>query len=129
MLKLTYAENGFHLERLSPSVEEWVTTWVLLALRSGTRLEIEPSTAAFLLPQDVPYLAELTTLIAAENPRMVALSPCDTEAIEVSLQGTWITFSEESEEGIFASSLSDRAESFLYQVWKTAYFDAYVTNE
>jgi hypothetical protein len=96
-----------------------------LSLRSGTRLSIEPSTAAFLLPLDVPYLSELETLIEAENPDLIELFQCDGEAIEVALEGTWITYGEENDQGIFICTLSDRSESFLYQIWKESYFGAY----
>ncbi|MEG3435955.1 alr0857 family protein [Pannus brasiliensis CCIBt3594] len=129
MLKLTYTENGFQLERLPDSVEKWVTTRVLLALRSGTRLGVEPSTASFLLPGNIPYLAELETLIDGENSPAVVLAGPDAEAIEVCLQGTWLVFGEESEEGIFVCGLSDRVESFLDRVWKESEFGAYVVNE
>jgi hypothetical protein len=129
MLKLMYTENGFHLERLPDSLEEWITTRVLLALRSGTAVSVEPSTASFLLLGNISYLHPLETLIDGENTLAVELSRCDTEAIEVSLQGTWIAFDEESDEGIFICGLSDRVESFLYQVWKESEFGVYVTNE
>jgi hypothetical protein len=129
MLKLTYTDNGFHLEYLPDSLETWVTTRVLLALRSGTGLVVDPSTASFLLPGNIPYLPQLETLIEGTNTLAVELSRCDSEAIEVCLQGTWITFDEESDEGIFVCELSDRVESFLYQVWKDSEFGVYVTNE
>lgn len=125
MLKLTYTDNGFHLEQLSTSLEDWLTTRVLLSLRSGTRLSIEPSTAAFLLPLDVPYLNELEILIEAENPDLIELFQCDGEAIEVALEGNWITYGEDKEQGIFICTLSERSESFLYQIWKESYFGAY----
>jgi hypothetical protein len=125
MLKLTYTENGFHLEHLSNILEDWVTTRVLLSLRSGTRLSIEPSTAAFLLPLDVPYLNELETLIESENPDLIELFQCDGDAIEVALEGTWITDSEENNQGIFVCNLSEHSESFLYQIWQESYFGVY----
>jgi hypothetical protein len=129
MLKLIYTENGFQLERSIPSLEEWVTTRVLLALRSGTTVSVEPTTASFLLPANIPYLNQLEALIDEENTLAIDLSRCDAEAIEVSLQGTWVTYDEESDEGIFVCELSDRVESFLYQVWKESEFGVYVTNE
>ena len=33
MLKLTYTENSFQLERLAQFVEDWVTARVILSLR------------------------------------------------------------------------------------------------
>jgi hypothetical protein len=56
MLKLTYTETGFRLERLAQSLEEWVQGRVILALRVGQSLLVEPSTASFLLPVDLPGL-------------------------------------------------------------------------
>jgi len=50
MLKLTYTENSFYLERLAGSLEEWVTARVMLALRAASSLWVESSTASFLLP-------------------------------------------------------------------------------
>ncbi|MBR8830064.1 MAG: hypothetical protein N5P05_003278 [Chroococcopsis gigantea SAG 12.99] len=129
MLKLTYTDNGFHLEYIAETLENWVTNRVLLALRSGMNLGIEPSTAAFLLPYDIPYLSQLKKLADGENQEVLELSYCDQEAIEVTLEGTWITGNPESEEGIFVTVLSDRAEVFLYQIWKESYFGAYAINE
>jgi hypothetical protein len=53
MLKLTYTETGFTLERLAQSPEQLVTLRVMLAMRVGESICIEPSTAAFLLPVDL----------------------------------------------------------------------------
>ncbi len=125
MLKLTYTENGFHLEYIADTLESWVTNRVILALRSGTNLGIEPSTAAFLLPQDISYIAQLEKLAEGENQEVLEVSYCDGEAIEITLEGTWITGNPESEEGIFVTVLSERAEAFLYQIWKESYFGAY----
>ncbi|ACK72455.1 conserved hypothetical protein [Gloeothece citriformis PCC 7424] len=128
MLKLTYTENGFHLERLSQSLEEWVNIRVMLALRSATPLYVEPSTAAFLLPIDVPYLTDLEKLIEKENG-FLELSMSDEETVEVSLQGTWITSDPEDEEGVFICLLSDRTEFFLEKLWQEAHLGAFVVNE
>ncbi|WP_013324077.1 alr0857 family protein [Gloeothece verrucosa] len=129
MLKLTYTESGFHLERLSQSLEEWVNTRVMLALRSGTPIYVEPSAASFLLPIDVPYLADLEKLVQREQGDILELSVCDEETVEVSLQGTWITNDPENEEGVFVCLLSDRAEFFLDKVWQEAHFGVFVVNE
>jgi hypothetical protein len=116
MLKLTYTENGFSLERLSQSLEEWVTTRVILALRAASSLCAEPSTASFLLPSDLPHLNHLERMREGEDA--IAISVCDAEYIEVSLQGTWMTSDSDGETGIFVTSMSYAVEFFLLKLWE-----------
>ncbi len=136
MLKLIYTENSFYLERLAQSLEEWVTTRTLVSLRAGASFYIEPSTASFLLPADLPHLRQLEVFVrqdttdaiafgaaeafghAARTP--IALSICDAEYVEVSLQGTWLTSDPEDEEGIFVTAMNYAVEFFLYQLWQEA---------
>ena len=117
MLKLTYTENGFRMDLIGQSLENWVSTRVILALRSATTISIEPSTASFLLPSDLPDLGQLEQ-VKAENGEILELSPCDAEYVEVVLQGTWVAADPETEEGIFVVSLSHRAEFFLFKLWE-----------
>lgn len=117
MLKLTYTENGFYMERLAQSLEEWVMARVLLSLRAGTSLSVEPSTASFLLPADLPQLADLGTLVRQEHAETIALSLCDAEYVEVSLHGTWMTSDLNGEEGVFVTVMSYAIEFFLYKLW------------
>jgi hypothetical protein len=116
MLKLTYTENGFYLERLAQPLEEWVTARVILALRAGTHLCVEPSTASFLLPADMPQLRHLERHQEGEDA--IALSLCDAEYIEVSLKGTWMTSDIDSAEGVFVTSLNYAVEFFLIKLWE-----------
>ena len=125
MLKLTYTENGFYLERLASSVEEWATTRVLLALRSGSTLRVEASTASFLLSADLPQLADLEKAVRQHQVEGIALAICDPEYIEISLHGTWLTSAPDREEGVFVVNLSDRAEFFLCKLWQES--QAYVS--
>ncbi|HBE56475.1 MAG TPA: hypothetical protein DEG17_10380 [Cyanobacteria bacterium UBA11149] len=127
MLKLTYTENGFYLERLSNSLEEWVATRVTLSLRAGASIWVEPSTAAFLLPRDMPQLADLEKEVRQEEIEGITLSVCDADYLEVSLQGTWMTSNPDGEEGVFVASLCDsfgsgdsayRLEFFLWKLWQ-----------
>ncbi|NEP22635.1 alr0857 family protein [Moorena sp. SIO3I6] len=128
MLKLIYTENSFYLERLAQSLEEWVTTRTLVSLRAGASFYIEPSTASFLLPADLPHLRQLevfvrqdkTDAIAFGAATPIALSICDAEYVEVSLQGTWLTSDPEDEEGIFVTAMNYAVEFFLYQLWQEA---------
>ena len=116
MLKLTYTENGFYLERLAQPLEEWVTARVILALRAGTNLCVEPSTASFLLPADMPQLRHLERHQEGEDA--IALSLCDAEYVEVSLKGTWMTSDVEGAEGVFVTSLNYAVEFFLIKLWE-----------
>lgn len=116
MLKLTYTENGFYLERLAQPLEEWVTARVILALRAGTSLCVEPSTASFLLPADMPQLRHLER--QGEGEDAIALSVCDAEYVEVSLQGTWMTSKSDGVEGVFVTSMSYIIEFFLLKLWE-----------
>lgn len=116
MLKLTYTENGFYLERLAQPLEEWVTARVILALRAGTNLCVEPSTASFLLPADMPQLRHLERHEEGEDA--IALSICDAEYIEVSLKGTWMTSDIDGAEGVFVTSLNYAVEFFLIKLWE-----------
>jgi hypothetical protein len=116
MLKLTYTENGFYLERLAQPLEEWVTARVILALRAGTSLCVEPSTASFLLPVDIPQLRHLERHQEGEDA--IALSICDTDYVEVSLQGTWMTSDSDGETGVFVTSMSYNVEFFLLKLWE-----------
>ncbi|OKH25512.1 hypothetical protein NIES593_03980 [Hydrococcus rivularis NIES-593] len=129
MLKLTYTENGFNLEHLDRSLEDWVTARVILALRSGTGFYAEPSTATFLLPADLPYLSDLEKLVDKENGDSIELSFCDGEYVEVILQGTWLASVPDSEEGIFVTVMSQRTEFFLYQLWQEVQIGASVVND
>src|SRR3712207_4438695 len=104
MLKLTYTENGFYMERLAQSLEDWVTARVILALRAGTNLCVESSTASFLLPADMPQLRHLERQQEGEDA--IALTICDAEYIEVSLQGTWMTSDIDGAEGVFVTSMN-----------------------
>ena len=116
MLKLTYTENGFYLERLAQPLEEWVTARVILALRAGTNLCVEPSTASFLLPANIPQLRHLERHQEGEDA--IALSLCDAEYIEVSLKGTWMTSDIDGAEGVFVTSLNYAVEFFLIKLWE-----------
>lgn len=111
MLKLTYNENSFNLERLDEALEDWLSKRAILALRSATNIHIEPSTASFLVPLEISHQADLEK-VAKENS--VELCCCDAEFVEVILKGTWLTSDAESEVGVFVTVLNKSAE-LLFQ--------------
>ncbi|MFP4103067.1 alr0857 family protein [Coleofasciculus sp.] len=129
MLKLTYTENSFYLDHLAGSLEEWVTARVMLALRAASSLWVESSTASFLLPADMPYLADLEKAVRQQTIDEISLSICDADYIEVTLKGTWMTSNPDGEEGVFVVKLSDRTEFFLCKLWQDSQTYASVTNE
>ena len=120
MLKLTYTENSFCLEHLTGSVEEWVTSRVILVMRVGANLCVQPSTASFLLPADLLHLADLQAVIEQEQSDKLELSVCDAEYVEVNLRGTWLVSEPESEEGVFVTAMSYNLEFFLLRLWQEA---------
>lgn len=128
MLKITYTENGFYLEHLTESLETWLANRVLVCLRATASIYVEPSTASLLLPIDLPYFRDLEAL-EDRSSNLLESIVCDDNCAEVSLQGTWVTTDEDSEEGIFVSSLDERTEFFLYQLWKEGNLDTSLIGE
>jgi hypothetical protein len=119
MLKLTYTENTFNLERINESWETWVNTRVALALSAGTNLCMKTSTAAFLLSAQSPHLDELVQL-APEN--MIEICLCDASTVEVILKGIWLTSQTNSEDGVFVTSLNQTTEVLLQKISKSDRF-------
>lgn len=112
MLKLTYIETGFHLELLAKSLEEWIAMRVILALRVGECICVEPSTASFLLPANLLGLDLLEAEVQQQGTDIIALSACDAEYVEVILKGTWLASDLERAEGVFVAVLSHSSEFF-----------------
>jgi hypothetical protein len=120
MLKLTYTENSFYLECLTQSLEDWVQARVILALRVGQSLCVEPSNASFLLPADLPGVEKLKAEVKRDDREIIDLSTCDTEYMEVTLQGSWLSSGCEDSAGVFVTGISDRVEFFLQKLWQEA---------
>lgn len=138
MLKLTYTETSFCLECLLQSLEEWVQSRVILALRVGQCLCVEPSTASFLLPVDLPGVEMLKALIQKENSEIIAICGCDKECVEVTLRGCWLSNGSQDAEGVFVTAMSNSPESdrialgtefFLHKLWQEAQHRASVLSE
>lgn len=138
MLKLIYTETSFHLERLTQPVEDWVTQRVILALRVGQSIYVEPSTASFLLPANLPGVDLLKAEVKRDNSEIIAITVCDSEYIEVSLSGSWLAVGIDSQEGVFVTAISDsplsdrsnsRTEFFLEKLWQEAHKSASVVIE
>jgi hypothetical protein len=129
MLRLSYTETSFHLEVLTQSLEEWVAQRVILALRVGQSLCVQPSTASFLLPADLPGVEALKAFLKRDDREIMALSVCDAEYIEVTLRGSWISNSSDDAVGVFVTTMSDPTEFFLHKLYQEAQKSASVVSE
>lgn len=129
MLKLTYTETGFNLERLAQSPEQLVALRVMLAMRVGQSISVEPSAAAFLLPTNLSALSLLEAEVQQEGGDAIAVCVADPDFVEVTLRGTWIAADAEEANGIFVTVLSDRAELLLFKLWQEVQCDASAVKE
>ncbi|MEA5596213.1 alr0857 family protein [Rivularia sp. UHCC 0363] len=125
MLKLTYTENSFYLELLTESIEEWIQARVLLILRVGQSLCVEPSTACFLLPANLPGLGQLHTEVKRDNNReIIDVYACDTDYVEVALRGYWLSVNAQNISGGFVTAMNNSTELFLHKLWLEAHTSA-----
>jgi hypothetical protein len=120
MLKLIYTDFGLHLERMTASLEVPVAQRVLLSLRAGQTLHVEPGKASFLLPADVTGLRRL--MDAIDSSQIISVAAIDDGFVEVSLRGHWIAESAEAHEGMFLASFSELAEFLVEQLWQASQF-------
>jgi len=143
MLKLTYTDLGLRLVRLPDLLEAVIIRHVLLAVRTGQAIHLEPSYAAFLVPLHWNQLADLKAAMAdsrgsrgaasrcmsasAETESIaqigaddVAVTPVDQEWVEINLRGLWLANSLEAQEGIFLAALPDEIEVLVEQAWMLA---------
>lgn len=120
MLKLTYTETSFHLECVTQSLEEWIQARVIFAVRVGQCLYVQPSTASFLLPVHLTGVEVLKAVACCDDKEMMTLDICDTNYMEVTLRGSWLSDDFENAVGLFVTAMSDRTEIILYKLWLEA---------
>ncbi len=118
MLKLNYTEIGLHMERVMTPLELVIAQRVVLAMRLGQTLHVEPSRASFLLPADLPELGHLEATLRQECSPSVYVMPVDDMFVEVSLHGSWIAENAEAHEGMFLTAVDGRTEFFIYKLWQ-----------
>jgi hypothetical protein len=130
MLKLNYTEIGLYMERISTSLEMAIAQRIVLSLRLGQSLTIEPGRASFLLPGNLPELEQLTAVLQHEHDSTVTVMSLGDGFVELSLSGSWIAESKEAHEGMFlavmgdfsspcgAEPLGERVESLIYKLWQ-----------
>jgi hypothetical protein len=118
MLKLNYTDVGLFMERTLTNPELLIAQRVLLAMRLGQTLYVEPGHASFLLPADLPELEGLEAALQREyNPSAMIFS-VDDASVEINLSGCWVAESKEAHEGMFLTVMSDRIERFIYKLWQ-----------
>jgi hypothetical protein len=118
MLKLNYTDVGLYMERTMTNPELLIAQRVLLAMRLGQMLHIEPSRASFLLPANIPELQVLEIALQREYGSVVTLIGVDEEYVEVRISGSWIAEDKDAHEGMFLAVMSDRSEFLIYKLWQ-----------
>ncbi len=118
MLKLIYTETDLHMEKLTTPVEEWISKRVLLALRVGDKISVEPTGASFGLSTNLTGWPELEHLIGREASETVSLSVCDEDLMEIGLEGYWLCQNPLKEEGIFVTHLPQVVENTIFGMWE-----------
>jgi predicted component of type VI protein secretion system len=117
MLKLNYTEVGLYMERVMSSVEMLIAERVVLAMRLGQTLHVEPGRASFLLPKDSLDRVHLEAILQQKCSKNVSVIPVDDGFVEISLCGSWIAESADAHEGMFLTVMSERAEFLVYKLW------------
>jgi hypothetical protein len=120
MLKLTYTEDGFYIECINQSIEDWVQSRLTLAMRIGQSFCFEPKTASFLLPADLPGVEKLKMSTRFSDSEIMNICRCDSEYLEVTLRGSWVSSGDEDTTGVLVSRLCDRIEFLIQQLWLEA---------
>ena len=77
MLKLNYTEFGLYMERATVSLDVAIAQRIVLALRLGQSLHVEPSQAAFLLPAQANGLTPLKALLKEAKSDIATVIPVD----------------------------------------------------
>jgi len=106
------------MERTVTNPELLIVQRVLLAMRLGRSLHVEPGRASFLLPADIPELKVLEMSLHREYGSAVTLIAVDDEFVEVGLSGSWIAEDKDAHEGMFLTVMSDRTEFLIYKLWQ-----------
>ncbi len=120
MLKLIYTETALHLELITDEITDWVEKRVIFAASIGEKIFVSAETASFLLPDSLCEAITINFFLHHQGVKTVAVNRCDFDQIEVSLVGYWLASCVDSAEGVFVTQLSDRVESYLWQLWHRA---------
>ena len=123
MLKLTYTSMGVTLERSVEPLATALRRRVLLGLRTGAPLLLEPTSISLLVDHALPALRHLRACIDDAPTQTVQLIHKNATQIELQLQGYWLAQPEQVGEGIFFPNLNDGLEDPLVELWQSTYQD------
>jgi hypothetical protein len=123
MLKLTYTSTGATLERSVESLATALRRRVLLGLRTGEPLLLEPTSVSLLVSHSLPALQQLKTCIATAPTQTVQLIHKSATQIELQLQGYWLAQPEQVGEGVFYLNLKNDLEDPLVKLWQSTHQD------
>ncbi len=129
MLKLTYTNEGLLLDYLNESLESWVNSRVLLALRSEISFWIEPTQVYFMLPMNLSYLKNLIDSLGEEElNNILEVVLYDKSQMELKLSGTWLSSQPDNDEGIFVCNYNEHIE-FCIDLLLREYNSHLITSE
>jgi hypothetical protein len=118
MLKLIYTDVGMDLEHFCGSMETSVTQRMLLSLRLGRPICVQPGMASFLMPVDEINLQEFEAAISVDTGRSIDICAVDVDFYEISIRGVWIANGRDAPDGVFMAAMPDRTELYVYDLWQ-----------
>jgi hypothetical protein len=124
MLKLTYTSTGVTLERSVESFEATIRRRVLLGLRIGEPVGLEPTSISLLVSHSLPALEGLMRAITQTPTNALELIQKGAAQVEMRLKGYWLVQSESPGEGIFLMNVEPVLEGYLVNIWQSSHQDA-----
>lgn len=124
MLKLTYTSTGVTLERSVESFEATIRRRVLLGLRIGEPVGLEPTSISLLVSRSLPALKGLMAMISETATHPLQLIQKGSAQVEMRLQGYWLAQPEKHGEGIFFLNVEPALEGHLINIWQASHQDA-----
>ena len=124
MLKLTYTSTGVTLERSVESFEAAIRQRVLLGLRIGEPVGLEPTSVSLLVSHSLPALNGLMREISQTPTNALELTQKGAAQVEMRLQGYWLAQQENQGEGIFFVNTDPALENHLLKIWQSSHQDA-----
>ncbi|HEY9827603.1 MAG TPA: alr0857 family protein, partial [Stenomitos sp.] len=115
---------GVTLERSVESLEAVVRRRVLLGLRMGEPVGLEPTSVSVLVNQSLPDLKGLMTAILNTPTNALELIQKGAAQVEMRLQGYWLSPQSAAGEGIFFISLDPHLEGHFVKIWQSSHQDA-----
>jgi hypothetical protein len=124
MLKFTYTSTGVTLERSVESFETSIRQRVLLGMRIGEPVGLEPTSISLLVSHSLPDLKRLMAVVVQTPTNALELIQKGAAQVEMRLKGYWLTQSENPGEGIFFMNVEPVVEGYLVNIWQSSHQDA-----